>query len=67
MYVIVVEPAETPVVTPVVELIVAIEVLPDVQLPPVVALLNVTALPTHTLLLPVIDAGSGLTVICFAE
>ena len=67
VYVIVVEPAETPVVTPVEAFIVATEVLPDVQLPPVVALLNVTALPTHTLLLPVIDEGSGLTVICLEE
>ena len=67
LYVIVAEPAVTPVTTPVV-LTVATAVLLDDQVPPVVELANVVVPPAHTLDVPVIDAttGVGLTVTAVA-
>ena len=52
-------PAATPVTTPVAEFTVAIPVLPLLHVPPLVALLNVVVLPTHTVAVPVV-AVSGL-------
>ena len=55
-------PAETPVTTPVDEPTVASAVLLLLQVPPVVASLNVEELPAQTRPAPVIAAGVGLTV-----
>jgi hypothetical protein len=55
-------PAPTPVITPVDEPIVAIEETPSAQWPPEVASLIVIVEPTATVVLPVIAAGTGLTV-----
>ena len=52
-------PAATPVTTPEVETTVARDVLPLIQVPPVVASLSVIVPPIHTVLLPVIAAGSA--------
>jgi hypothetical protein len=49
--------------TPLSEPIVATAVLLLLHVPPVVVLLNVVVLPTHTAVMPVIAPGSGLTVI----
>jgi len=55
-------PVATPVTTPDVELTVAHAVLLLVQVPPGVASLNPSVKPVHTVLDPVMFAGSGLTV-----
>jgi hypothetical protein len=63
LYVIVADPTATPVTTPVV-LTVAIAVLLDDHVPPVVELANVVDNPAQTFDAPVIDAttGNGFTV-----
>jgi hypothetical protein len=58
----VVVPCELPVSTPVPATIVATAVLLLLQVPPGVALVRVTVLPTHTLAGPLIAPGNGLTV-----
>ena len=60
-------PANTPVATPVVEPIVATVGVALVHVPPVVASDNVVVAPTHTLSVPVIEAGSELTVTTAVE
>ena len=55
-------PAATPVTTPVPE-IVALEGLLLLHVPPEVASASVVVKPSHTLAVPVIAAGNGLTVI----
>jgi hypothetical protein len=55
-------PAVTPDTMPDDEPTVAIAVALLVQVPPVVASPSVVVKPLHTLVAPVIDAGSGLTV-----
>lgn len=62
MYVIIALPAVTPVTTPKLASTVAIDVLPLVHVPPVVALARVVVNPSHTCKPPVITAGSGFTV-----
>ena len=54
-------PAVTPVTTPP-AVIVAMAGDALLHVPPAVALLSVVVDPTHTLVVPVITAGSGLTV-----
>jgi len=54
-------PADTPVTTPPAE-IVATAGDALLHVPPAVALLRVLVAPTQTLVMPVIAAGSGLTV-----
>jgi len=54
-------PADTPVTTPP-AVIVALAGVALLQVPPAVALLRVVVDPTHTLVVPVMAAGSGLTV-----
>ena len=61
VYDIVDEPAATPVTTPVVELTVAFAVLLLAHTP-LPASLSMVVWPTHTLAVPDIDAGNGLTV-----
>ena len=61
-YVIVDVPANTPVTTPVEISIVAIPVLPLVHAPPPVASLKAVVKPAHTVLVPVMGDGNGLTV-----
>ena len=51
-----------PVTTPVVVVIVALDVVLLLQVPPAVASDNVIADPTHTVIAPVIDAGVPFTV-----
>jgi hypothetical protein len=60
-YVIVVVPAATPVTTPDAS-IVAFAGVPLVHVPPVVTLFNVVVRPSQTVSVPVIVAGSALTV-----
>ena len=55
-------PADTPVTTPVDELTVATAGVALLQVPPAVALLNVVVDPAHSVRVPVIAAGRGLTV-----
>jgi hypothetical protein len=55
-------PADIPVTTPVVAPMVAIAGLLLLQVAPTVVVLNVVVLPTHTLVVPVIGPGNGLTV-----
>ena len=55
------EPTPVPVTTPAV-LTVAILPLAVVQVPPVVVSDNVVVDPTHKVMVPVIDAGTGFTV-----
>lgn len=55
-------PAATPVAVPDEDPIVATPVVPEVQVPPPVELLNVVVNPAHTVAVPVIDAGSAFTV-----
>jgi hypothetical protein len=55
-------PAATPVTTPDAEPMVATLVVPLVQVPPDVALVNVLVLPTHTDSEPLIAPGNALTV-----
>jgi hypothetical protein len=58
LYIIVAEPEDTPVVTPVVSPTVAIVVALLLQVPPVVMLLSVVVLPSHTMLAPIIAVGT---------
>lgn len=62
VYVITEVPAVTPVTTPVEGLTVATAGVALLQVPPGVALLNVVVALTHTLVVPEIAAGNGLTV-----
>ena len=55
-------PELTPVTTPLVLLTVAIPVSPELHVPPVTASLNPVVEPTHTLPVPVIADGTGLTI-----
>lgn len=55
-------PAATPLTSPVVIFTVAMVVFPLVHAPPVVALLRIVVAPTHTLGVPNITPGTGLTV-----
>jgi hypothetical protein len=57
-----VDPAVTPVATPVPEPIVATDVALLVQVPPAVASVNVVVTPEHTLDAPDIADGSAFTV-----
>jgi hypothetical protein len=61
-YVITAVPTETPVATPVDEPMVATDVLPLLQVPPLVASVKVVVAPTHTESAPDIAAGIALTV-----
>ena len=61
VYVIVVVPMATPAAMPVPLLIVAVEVLLLVHVPPLMALLSLVVPPTHTIVVPVIGA-TGFTV-----
>jgi hypothetical protein len=57
-------PAFTPVITPLVELIEATAVLLLIhETPPVVALLKLLVAPLQITVVPVIAAGTGLTVV----
>jgi hypothetical protein len=56
-------PAATPLTVPDPEPTVACAVLLLLQVPPAVPSLKVVVKPTHTLVVPVIAAGTGLTVI----
>ena len=60
-------PYDTPVTTPVDEPIVAMPVLPLVHVPPLVASLMLVVKPAHTVAVPVMDEGSGLTVTTTVE
>jgi hypothetical protein len=62
VYVIAHVPAATPVITPVVGLMVSVAGQPLLQLPPVVAFVAVVVEPTQVARLPPIVAGNGLTV-----
>ena len=62
VYVIVVDPPDTPVTTPVVEPIVAIAVLLLLHVPPADVFVSVVVLPTQTLVTPPIAAGNGSIV-----
>lgn len=55
-------PGDTPTTEPVVSPIVAVAVLLLVHVPAGVALLRAVVLPTHTVAVPVMAAGSGWTV-----
>lgn len=55
-------PAATPVTTPLLVPTVASVTLLLVQVPVPVAFVNVVVNPTHTLAVPLMDAGNGLTV-----
>lgn len=59
---ILVVPKATPVIIPVAEPAVAIEVLPLVHVPPEGVDDSVVLLPIHVLPVPVIDVGNGSTV-----
>jgi hypothetical protein len=59
------EPGVIPVTIPVVEPMVATEVLLLFQVPPRVALLSVRVAPTHTFVVPVMAAGVAYTVTFF--
>jgi hypothetical protein len=63
VYVNVVEPAATPVTTPVEALIVAVAVLAVDHTPPVVVLESVVVAPSHTDVVPVIAATTGKLLI----
>ena len=58
----IVDPAATPVTTPV-ELIVAVAVLAVDHTPPVVAFAKVVVAPSHTAVVPVIEATEGALLI----
>jgi hypothetical protein len=62
IYVMMDVPARPPVTTPVVPSIVATSVLPLVHVPPDDVLESVVVLPLHASVVPVIEAGVGLTV-----
>ena len=66
-YVMATLPAEIPVSVPVAASILAIEVLPLVQLPPVVASVRERTEPIQTVPVPKIDAGAEGTVITLIE
>jgi hypothetical protein len=55
-------PPETPVTTPVPEPTVATAVAKVLHVPPVVVVLNEVVAPTHTTVVPVMDAGNAFTV-----
>jgi hypothetical protein len=57
-------PAATPVITPVLELTVATDGVPELYVPPVVVLEKVVVLPTQTVFVPVkaVTVGNALTV-----
>lgn len=55
-------PDDTPVTTPLTEPTRAIAVLLLLHKPPLVASLSVVDAPTHMLVMPVMAAGNGLTV-----
>lgn len=55
-------PALTPPTPPLVAPMVAVEALLVLHVPPVVASVSVVDAPTHTLAVPDMAAGSGLTV-----
>ena len=59
-------PVDTPVILPVTSTV-AIVALLLLQAPAAVASLNCVVPPIHTLLMPVMAAGSGLTVIVTVE
>ena len=63
VYVIVAQPADTPLTIPVDAPIVAIDGMALVQTPPATESLSVVVEPGHTLNVPIIGAGTGLTVI----
>ena len=63
MYVIIVVPIVIPVTKPVIEPIVAIEVVPLVHVPPGEPSASAIVALIQTAEVPVIDTGSGLTVI----
>ena len=67
VYVIVDVPDDTPVTKPVEEPTVAFAVLPLVHVPPLVASLMLVVKPAHTVAVPVMDEGSGLTVTTTVE
>ena len=62
VYVIVAEPAVTPLTTPVDEFTVATAVLDDVHTPPAVAEANCVVEPVQTFVAPVIEATVGFTL-----
>jgi hypothetical protein len=68
VYVINAEPAETPVISPVIEFTVAMDAFALVQTPPAVALDKVVVDPTHVVFVPVIAVRTGsaltFTVVC---
>jgi hypothetical protein len=68
VYVINADPAEIPVISPVIEFTVAMDALALVQTPPAVALDKVVVEPTHVVLVPVIAVSTGsaltFTVVC---
>jgi hypothetical protein len=66
LYVIVAVPVDTPLTIPVVSPTVAIAVLPLLQVPPPVPSASVVVAPVHTVVMPVIPAGDGYTVIAIA-
>ena len=55
-------PAATPDTTPVEDVTAATLLLPLVHVPPPTELLNVVVLPAHTLVVPVMEDGTPLTV-----
>lgn len=67
VYVMVTVPAATPVTIPLVEPTVAVSKSLLLQVPPPVASVSVLVDPTQTFIVPVIVAGSGLTVTVTAE
>jgi hypothetical protein len=62
VYVIVITPGITPVTTPLPEPTVAYALPLLAHVPPDAALLKVVVPPTHTVVVPVIAGGNGLTV-----
>jgi uncharacterized membrane protein YagU involved in acid resistance len=64
VYVIVAVPAATPLISPVDALIVAIPVLPEVQLPPATVELKVLEPPTQILCVPLNVPADGAVVAC---
>lgn len=65
VYVIIEVPGPTPTATPVVEPIVATDVVPLLHVPPTVEVLNVVDAPWQILVVPVMAAGNGITVNVF--
>jgi len=56
------DPPETPPTIPLVRPAVAMLVVPEIQVPPVVVLDSVALVPAQNVLVPVMAAGEGLTV-----